>query len=431
MAKRRGSHLEESEESDDHGSKRLAIENRDTSPVSVQSGFDAHNDYRDNENDDDKGSQKNEINDHNENGSQNNAVLNNEEISTGQNKEDGNENRNNLSGIQIPPSGGAISGIEIGNSHDGAINNDDTFIHIRVLVTDKEAGELIGRKGQNLAKVRQATDVRYNVSESYSGAVDRVVNIKGTAENVAKAAGLLVRVLNSEPFDNPSSPDAKKYNLNILMPHHIMGALIGKGGSKFREIEEASAARIKAQDKPMPFSNDRCMSVYGVADAVHIAVYYIAITYIKHQELLKNYRHNVYDPRSSARNLSRSYVSVGRYNGGGGSRGDNGRSAYHEQDLFAGPNYNRGIGVNGNETSQENQELYIPNDYVGSVIGKGGQKIKEIRRVSNCNIKVTDTRNMSNERLVELSGSPENIRHATYLIQARIESEKKREGNDS
>jgi heterogeneous nuclear rnp K-like protein 2 len=399
MAKRRGSNNEEHE---DNEPKRLAIENRDTSPVSVLSGFDARND-----------SHNSEDHGHDDNDSE----------GEGENRGEDNH-ENGRGGTRNNPDLSRTPEIE-GSSRE---QNDDTFIHMRVLVADKEAGELIGRKGQNLVRVREATGVRYNVSESYDGAVDRIVNIKGTAEHVAKAAGLLVRVLNDEPFDNPSSPDAKKYNLNILMPHHIMGALIGKGGSKFREIEEASAARIKAQDKPMPFSNDRCMSVYGVADAIHIAVYYIAITYTTHQELLRNHRHNAYDPRSSARNVSRSYVPVGRYNGGGG-RGNSGRTEYQEQDLLAGHSIGR-IG-NDSEGSQDSKQMYIPDGYVGAVIGRGGQKIQEIRRVSNCIIKVTETRNMANERLVLLTGSAESVRHATYLIQARIESEIKREENGS
>lgn len=409
MSKRRGS------EDEDHEPKRMAVENRDTSPLSVQSGFDARerrDDFQDDQNREDHGEENNE-------------AHHNEEQNEEQNE--GHEGDRNQDHVEDR----APENVHGDSSAAPAVPSaDETYLHLRILVSDKEAGELIGRGGENLGRVRDATGVRYNVSESYRGAVERIVNIKGPAEHVAKAAGLLVRVLHEEPFDQASSPDAKRYNLRILMPHHIMGALIGKGGSKFREIEEASAARIKAQDKPMPFSNDRCLSVYGVADAIHIAVYYLAITYTTHKEILKPHRHNPYDPKAVQQTTARSYVPVGRY---GGRR--------EEDDLFSridrfpdNRGYDRsygGMDAHPPLGGQEHQDLYVPNDYVGSVIGRGGQKITEIRRVSNCHIKVTDTKNLQNERLIQLSGTLESIRHATYLIQARVESERKRAGEEN
>lgn len=45
-----------------------------------------------------------------------------------------------------------------------------------------------------------------------------------------------------------------------------------------------------------------------------------------------------------------------------------------------------GAGAPGDQT----QSIYIPNDLVGNIIGKGGQKINEIRQMSACNIKITE-----------------------------------------
>lgn len=43
-------------------------------------------------------------------------------------------------------------------------------------------------------------------------------------------------------------------------------------------------------------------------------------------------------------------------------------------------------GAPGDQT----QSIYIPNDFVGNIIGKGGSKINEIRQMSSCNIKITE-----------------------------------------
>jgi heterogeneous nuclear rnp K-like protein 2 len=82
---------------------------------------------------------------------------------------------------------------------------------------------------------------------------------------------------------------------------------IGKGGSKIKEIQEASGARLNASEQMLPGSTEvsrlklstlavqhteprnqylsqRILSVSGVADAVHIAVYYIGTILLEYQE---------------------------------------------------------------------------------------------------------------------------------------------------
>lgn len=44
----------------------------------------------------------------------------------------------------------------------------------------------------------------------------------------------------------------------------------------------------------------------------------------------------------------------------------------------------------GGAPGDQTQSIYIPNDLVGNIIGKGGQKINEIRQMSACNIKITE-----------------------------------------
>ena len=56
---------------------------------------------------------------------------------------------------------------------------------------------------------------------------------------------------------------------------------IGKGGSKIKEIQEASGARLNASEAMLPGSTERVLSVAGVADAVHIATFYIGTVLVE------------------------------------------------------------------------------------------------------------------------------------------------------
>ncbi|KAG7125759.1 RNA-binding protein rnc1 like [Verticillium longisporum] len=72
------------------------------------------------------------------------------------------------------------------------------------------------------------------------------------------------------------------------------------------------------------------------------------------------------------------------------------------------------------------QQIFIPNDMVGAIIGKGGQKINEIRQISGSVIKINEPQDNSNERLVTITGTDETNRMALYMLYSRLESEKHR-----
>jgi heterogeneous nuclear rnp K-like protein 2 len=63
--------------------------------------------------------------------------------------------------------------------------------------------------------------------------------------------------------------------LRILVPHNKMGSIIGKAGSKIKDIQESSGARINASEEMLPNSTERAITISGVPDSIHIAVYHI------------------------------------------------------------------------------------------------------------------------------------------------------------
>lgn len=74
----------------------------------------------------------------------------------------------------------------------------------------------------------------------------------------------------------------------------------------------------------------------------------------------------------------------------------------------------------------QTQQIYIPNDLVGCIIGKGGSKINEIRHMSASQIKIMEPGagingapappGNENERLVVITGQPANIQMAVQLL---------------
>jgi len=152
---------------------------------------------------------------------------------------------------------------------------------VRAVITSPEAATIIGKGGENVSRIRSISGAKCTVSDYQKGAVERILTVSGVVDAVAKAFGLIIRTLNNEPLEEPSNAHSKTYPLRLLVPHVLIGSIIGKGGARIKEIQEASGARLNASDTCLPLSSERSLVVMGVADAVHIATYYVGSTLLE------------------------------------------------------------------------------------------------------------------------------------------------------
>lgn len=74
----------------------------------------------------------------------------------------------------------------------------------------------------------------------------------------------------------------------------------------------------------------------------------------------------------------------------------------------------------------QTQQIFIPNELVGAVIGKSGHKINEIRQNSGSSVKIEEPIPGVAERLVTIHGTQESNQMALYLLYQRLETEKAR-----
>ncbi|KAG5220482.1 eukaryotic type KH-domain [Salix suchowensis] len=198
---------------------------------------------------------------------------------------------------------------------------------------------------------QEKSGARVVVSESIPGNPERILNVSGPLDAVSKAFGLIVRRINDEPFDVPSVPGSRAVTIKFMIPNSRMGSVIGKQGSKIKEIQDASGARLNASEGMLPGSTERVLSVAGVADAIHIATYYIGNILIEAQERMPSSSNSTYRPTSNSR------------------RPTHGGSSYV-------PGYASYPGSTPSNPPQQlqTQQIYIPNDLVGCIIGKGAAR---------------------------------------------------------
>ncbi|KAF2086281.1 hypothetical protein K490DRAFT_16916, partial [Saccharata proteae CBS 121410] len=363
----------------------------------------------------------------------------------------------------------------------GAMGHQDEtgWLHVRAIISSAEAATVIGKGGENVTMIRRMSGAKCTVSDYSRGAVERILTVSGLVDAVAKAFGLIIRTLNNEALEAASTPQSKTYPLRLLIPHILIGSIIGKSGVRIREIQEASGARLNASDSCLPLSTERSLVVLGVADAVHIATYYVGSTLV--EQLTERFG----GPAASAY-ATRSGGPAGVVPGGmqvvpyspqpaGGQWG--GPDTYRKQNPrgppvanpYGGPmhgqyqqqsaqaplHYAAGSPRQGGYTGAGphqpqpygaphvapqaahagqavapmpgmapgqpvTQQIYIPNDMVGAIIGKGGAKINEIRQLSGSVIKINEPQDSSNERLVTITGTQECNQMALYMLYTRL-----------
>ncbi|KAI8718766.1 hypothetical protein NCS52_00656500 [Fusarium sp. LHS14.1] len=366
--------------------------------------------------------------------------------------------------------------------------DETTWIHIRAVISSPEAATVIGKGGENVSNIRKLSNARCTVSDYQKGAVERILTVSGIVDAVAKAFGLIIRTLNNEPLNESSTSSSKTYPLRLLIPHILIGSIIGKGGARIREIQEASGARLNASDACLPMSSERSLVVMGVADAVHIATYYVGSTLLEqlndrfggpaasayatrsgapagsipggmqvvpycpqpasgHYGRGENYaRHNdrrshhmppAPYPQQYPHAQAQANPAMPMHYGGAQGGGAYGAAPHVQPHMppHAGPQAHGGApqaqpmggAIPGGPITQQ---IYIPNDMVGAIIGKGGQKINEIRQMSNSVIKINEPQDNSNERLVTITGTEECNRMALYMLYSRLGEVQNRTGNN-
>lgn len=116
-----------------------------------------------------------------------------------------------------------------------------------------------------------------------------------------------------------------------------------------------------------------------------------------------------------------------RTSGGGPNAGDYGQQHQGSNRRISGGGPPPPPNPAENDPNYREQKISIPSDMVGCIIGRGGTKINEIRRLSGCRISIAKTaHDDTGERLFVISGLPENNEKALFLLYSQLEQEKAR-----
>ncbi|KAI4628873.1 uncharacterized protein J4E87_003633 [Alternaria ethzedia] len=317
----------------------------------------------------------------------------------------------------------------------------ESQLTLRAIVSSKEAGVIIGKAGKNVADLRDETGVRAGVSKVVQGVHDRVLSVTGSLSGISKAYGLVAKgLLEGAPamgMGGVIRTDGT-HPIRLLISHNQMGTIIGRQGLKIKQIQDASGVRMVAQKEMLPQSTERIVEVQGSPGGIEKAIWEIGKCLIDDHE--RGYGTVLYNP---AVRVQPGAGPVPLSNGGGAPAGGMGGRSYnrtgHGADFSdSPPAFSRRSGSDAasrppppthTEDGEEmqTQNISIPSDMVGCIIGRGGSKISEIRKTSNARISIAKApHDDTGERMFTITGSASANEKALYLLYENLEAEKMR-----
>nr|CAB3253799.1 heterogeneous nuclear ribonucleoprotein K-like [Phallusia mammillata] len=281
----------------------------------------------------------------------------------------------------------------------------ETVGSVRLLVHKSQAGTIIGLKGSRIKELREKTGANIKVNqECCPESTDRICQIRGNVDVVVKCAHDIIEMLRTAPPKGPTFPydpnfwdDSYEYggynsfDKEFGIDHGARGGRMGRGGSRGRG---GRAGRYGGDD----YSGRMHGSRGGMQGN--------------------------YDRQSNR--------STGGGGGGGNYGMQAGRGGYGGG--YVEENYTEEYDENLNEYNQQAQyvenpvevgdehttQVTIPTSLAGSIIGKGGNRIRQIRQDSGAIIKIDEPVPGSEDRVITITGTQEQTQNAQYLLQKSV-----------
>uniref|UniRef100_A0A3Q2E4B6 Poly(rC) binding protein 4 n=1 Tax=Cyprinodon variegatus TaxID=28743 RepID=A0A3Q2E4B6_CYPVA len=288
---------------------------------------------------------------------------------------------------------------------------------------------------------------RVNISEG--SCPERIITITGSTESVFRAFTMITYKLEEDLnalVANGTISSKPPVTLRLVIPASQCGSLIGKGGAKIKEIRENTGAQIQVAGDLLPNSTERGVTISGNQDSVIQCVKLICTVILESppKGATIPYRpslspaalliagnqvfdasefapHPLYSVTQGGLDLQQAYTLQNQY-GIPHSELAKLHQLSMQQGLSPIAQPASTIMPGMSSTMKTDQRFLL--QLIGSIIGRQGTKINEIRQVSGAQIKIGSQLDGTSDRHVTITGTPVSINLAQYLITSCLETAK-------
>ncbi|CAG99590.1 Hek2p [Kluyveromyces lactis] len=288
---------------------------------------------------------------------------------------------------------------EINNDTNSQVNNGNN-ITFHVLVSLKEAAKIIGPQGNTIETIRRENDIKIGISPREKSCSDRLLNVSGPPRQVANSLGQVLRVLTTDyepeehvfkhlrfmlpPASKEEIEDPEKWkqigNLRLICTNPQISSVIGQQGAKIKKLIETHTVKLVASKHFLPDSKDRVLEIQGFPTSVANCINEIAELFIQD------------DVHVPPRTLPRYYPH-----------------SKHTKEI------------------QVSQTLAIPKEFVGALLGVGGNRIANLRKFTKTKIVIGQDPTENGDRIFTVWGNDQkSVKLAQTMLLKNLEVEKKR-----
>ncbi|XP_017049174.1 poly(rC)-binding protein 3 isoform X15 [Drosophila ficusphila] len=338
---------------------------------------------------------------------------------------------------------------------------------IRLIMQGKEVGSIIGKKGEIVNRFREESGAKINISDG--SCPERIVTVSGTTNAIFSAFTLITKKFEEwcSQFNDVGKVGKTQIPIRLIVPASQCGSLIGKSGSKIKEIRQTTGCSIQVASEMLPNSTERAVTLSGSAEQITQCIYQICLVMLESPPrgatipyrpkpqvtgpvILANgqaftIQGNYAVPTQEvAKNPLASLAALGLAGmnqagtGGINHTGELSASAARcqtdfQSNLGSAPAALAALAGSqlrtanpANRAQQQQHEMTVSNDLIGCIIGKGGTKIAEIRQISGAMIRISNCEEReggNTDRTITISGNPDSVALAQYLINMRISME--------
>ncbi|KAG5678618.1 hypothetical protein PVAND_008277 [Polypedilum vanderplanki] len=321
---------------------------------------------------------------------------------------------------------------------------------IRLIMQGKEVGSIIGKKGEIVKRFREESGAKINISDG--SCPERIVTVSGSSSAIYKAFTLITKKFEEwcSQFNDVSTSNGKtQIPLRLIVPASQCGSLIGKGGSKIKEIREVTGCSIQVASEMLPNSTERAVTLTGSSDAITQCIHQICCVMLESPPkgatipyrpkpqvngpvILANgqaytIQGNFAVPTEQMTGLTKNPLAGLAALGLAGAAIPSNTSGLNPTALAALAGSQLRTTASRTQTNTQQHEMTVPNDLIGCIIGKGGTKIAEIRQISGAMIRISNCEEReggNTDRTITISGNPDAVALAQYLINMSVELQK-------
>lgn len=246
-------------------------------------------------------------------------------------------------------------------------------ITTNVIVAHHKAGRVIGKGGEVIGAIRETSRANLHVSE-HTGLPERIVTVQGPFPAVHAAFTLVVRHVIDE------GQPADHHTVKLAVTNDDAGGLIGKAGCVINELRQqlGGAQNCLQVDPADPSKPDvRLVTLNGSFEMIRRGHELVC------QKILERHKRKM-------------------------AMGDNNGARTAMPGMMQ-PGGGLAPGVTPTQ-------VQVPNDRIGNVIGRAGTRINEIRQLSGAKIHIDQVVPNNPNRLVTITGTPEQTQWAQYMI---------------